>query len=58
MIIPQRVLFIGGSCDPAVLFGSLEAMRAALPNLDRSIVLERVGDLRALPSALLAAASP
>jgi len=32
-MIRQPVLYIGGDRDPVVRFGSLEPMKAALPNL-------------------------
>jgi pimeloyl-ACP methyl ester carboxylesterase len=39
----QPALFIGGQRDPAVLFGKLEPMEAAVPNLRRIVLLPNSG---------------
>lgn len=39
----QPVLFMGGAVEAAVRFGSLEPMKASLPNLRRSLVLPGCG---------------
>ena len=39
----QPALFIGGRRDPAVLFGKLEPMEAAVPNLRRIVLLPTCG---------------
>jgi len=39
----QPALFIGGRRDPAVLFGKLEPMEAAVPNLRRIVLLPNCG---------------
>jgi pimeloyl-ACP methyl ester carboxylesterase len=41
--ITQPALFIGGGAEPAVKFGSLDAMKAALPYLRKTIVLPGCG---------------
>lgn len=41
--IHQPVLFIGGANEAAVRFGSLEPMKASLPNLRKTVVLEYCG---------------
>lgn len=41
--VPQPALFIGGRRDPAVLFGKLEPMEAAVPNLRRIVLLPACG---------------
>lgn len=38
-----RELFVGGRRDPAVLFGRLEPMAAAMPNLRRTVLLPNCG---------------
>jgi pimeloyl-ACP methyl ester carboxylesterase len=41
--VQQPALFIGGRRDPAVLFGKLEPMEAAVPNLRRIVLLPDCG---------------
>ena len=41
--VKQPALFIGGRRDPAVLFGNLEPMEAAVPRLRRMVLLPRCG---------------
>jgi len=41
--VRQPALFIGGRRDPAVLFGKLEPMEAAVPNLRRIVLLPNCG---------------
>jgi pimeloyl-ACP methyl ester carboxylesterase len=41
--VRQPALFLGGRCDPAVLFGKLEPMEAAVPNLRRIVLLPHCG---------------
>jgi len=41
--VAQPALFIGGRRDPAVLFGKLEPMEAAVPNLRRIVLLPNCG---------------
>jgi epoxide hydrolase A/B len=41
--VRQPALFIGGRRDPAVLFGKLEPMEAAVPNLRRIVLLPNSG---------------
>jgi pimeloyl-ACP methyl ester carboxylesterase len=41
--VQQPALFIGGRRDPAVLFGQLEPMEAAVPNLRRIVLLPDCG---------------
>jgi pimeloyl-ACP methyl ester carboxylesterase len=41
--VRQLALFIGGRRDPAVLFGKLEPMEAAVPNLRRIVLLPNCG---------------
>jgi pimeloyl-ACP methyl ester carboxylesterase len=41
--VRQPALFIGGRRDPAVLFGRLEPMEAAVPNLRRIVLLPNCG---------------
>jgi pimeloyl-ACP methyl ester carboxylesterase len=41
--VRQPALFIGGRRDPAVLFGKLEPMEAAVPNLRRIVLLPGCG---------------
>jgi pimeloyl-ACP methyl ester carboxylesterase len=41
--VRQPALFIGGRRDPAVLFGKLEPMEAAVPNLRRIVLLPDCG---------------
>jgi epoxide hydrolase A/B len=41
--VRQPALFIGGRRDPAVLFGKLEPMEAAVPNLRRIVLLPACG---------------
>jgi pimeloyl-ACP methyl ester carboxylesterase len=41
--VHQPALFIGGRRDPAVLFGKLEPMEAAVPNLRRIVLLPNCG---------------
>jgi pimeloyl-ACP methyl ester carboxylesterase len=41
--VPQPALFVGGRRDPAVLFGKLEPMEAAVPNLRRIVLLPDCG---------------
>jgi len=41
--VRQPALFIGGRRDPAVLFGELEPMEAAVPNLRRIVLLPNCG---------------
>jgi pimeloyl-ACP methyl ester carboxylesterase len=41
--VTQPALFIGGRRDPAVLFGKLEPMEAAVPNLQKIVLLPNCG---------------
>ena len=41
--IKQPVLFIGGGIEPAVKYGSFDAMKGALPNLRKTLVLPGCG---------------
>jgi pimeloyl-ACP methyl ester carboxylesterase len=41
--IRQPVLFIGGGLEPAVKYGSFDAMKSALPNLRKTLVLSGCG---------------
>ena len=41
--VRQPALFIGGRRDPAMLFGKLEPMEAAVPNLRRIVLLPNCG---------------
>jgi len=41
--VRQPALFIGGRRDPAVLFGKLEPMETAVPNLRRIVLLPNCG---------------
>jgi pimeloyl-ACP methyl ester carboxylesterase len=41
--VRQPAIFIGGRRDPAVLFGNLEPMEAAVPNLYRIVLLPNCG---------------
>ncbi|HMJ71113.1 MAG TPA: alpha/beta hydrolase [Cyclobacteriaceae bacterium] len=41
--ITQPVLFIGGGVEPAVKYGSLDPMKAALPNMRNALVLPGCG---------------
>jgi pimeloyl-ACP methyl ester carboxylesterase len=41
--VRHPALYIGGRCDPAVLFGKLEPMEAAVPNLRRIVLLPNCG---------------
>jgi pimeloyl-ACP methyl ester carboxylesterase len=41
--IKQPVLFIGGGEEPAVRFGSVEPMKAALPNLRKIVIIPGCG---------------
>jgi pimeloyl-ACP methyl ester carboxylesterase len=41
--VRQPALFDGGRRDPAVLFGKLEPMEAAVPNLRRIVLLPSCG---------------
>jgi pimeloyl-ACP methyl ester carboxylesterase len=41
--LSQPALFIGGAVEPAVHFGSLEPMKAAMPNLRKTVLLPECG---------------